>query len=190
MRRVILWNLITLDGFFEGPKSWDLNFHKLVWGEELKRWSIDQLKSADALLFGRITYEGMAAYWTQAQGEDADLMNGIAKFVFSKTLKKTDWNNTTLVGDHTELKVSKLKQQPGKDIYIFGSANLSSTLMQHDLIDEYRLALVPVLLGQGNLLFKNSPRATMTLLEAKQLNNGCVILRYAAQSEGAGGGSV
>ena len=190
MRRVIMWNLITLDGFFEGPRSWDLDFHKLVWGEELERWSIDQLKSADTLLFGRITYEGMAAYWRQAQGEIADRMNGIAKFVFSRTLKKADWNNTSLVRDHAELEVSKLKQQPGKDVYIFGSANLSSTLMQHNLIDEYRLALAPVLLGQGNLLFKNSPKTTMKMLEAKQLKNGCVIVRYAAQSNNAGEASL
>jgi dihydrofolate reductase len=190
MRRVIMWNLISLDGFFEGPKSWDLDFHKLVWGEELKQWSMDQLKSADTLLFGRVTYEGMAAYWPQAQGEDADLMNGIAKFVFSKTLKKADWNNTTLIRDHAELEVSKLKQQPGKDIYIFGSANLSVTLRHARLIDEYRLALVPVLLGEGNLLFKNSPRTTMKLLDAKQLKNGCVIVRYTEQGGGERGASV
>jgi len=188
VRRVILWNLITLDGFFEGPKSWDLDFHKIVWDEELKQWSMDQLRSVGALLFGRVTYEGMAAYWTQSEGEDADLMNGIRKFVFSRTLKKADWNNTTLVRDHVEPEVSKLKQQPGKDVYIFGSGNLSSTLMQHGLIDEYRLALVPVLLGQGNLLFKNSPRTAMKLLEAEQLKNGCVILRYAGQNAGAGEG--
>jgi len=190
VRRVILWNLITLDGFFEGPKSWDLDFHKLVWDEELKRWSMDQLKSVGALLFVRVTYEGMAAYWTQAQGEDADLMNGIAKFVFSTTLNKAGWNNTTLVRHHAELEVSKLKQQPGKDIYIFGSANLSSTLMQHGLIDEYRLALVPVLLGQGNPLFKNSAGTTMKLLGAQQLKSGCVIVRYAAQNSGAGEASL
>lgn len=173
-----MWNLVTLDGFFEGPRSWDLGFHKLAWGEELEQFSIEQLKSAGALLFGRITYEGMAAYWTKAQGVDADFMNRLPKFVFSRTLAKADWNNTTLIKDHAEETVAKLKRQPGKDIYIFGSAALSSTLMQHGLIDEYRLALVPVLLGKGNPLFKLDQKAEMKLLDARQLSNGCVILRY------------
>jgi len=167
MKRVILWNLVTLDGFFEGSRSWDLDFHKLAWGEELERISIEQLRSADALLFGRITYQGMASYWRSAQGVIADLMNSIPKFVFS-----------TLVKEHAEEEVAKLKQQPGNDVYIFGSATLSSTLMQNGLIDEYRVALVPVLLGSGNPLFKPAQKAEMRLLEARQLNNGCVILRY------------
>jgi dihydrofolate reductase len=178
MKRIIMWNLITLDGFFEGPRSWDLNFHKLAWGEELKQISIEQLKSAGALLFGRVTYEGMASYWTSAKGVDADLMNSIPKFVFSRTLAKADWNNTTLVKDQVEEEVAKLKREPGKDVYIFGSAVLSCTLMQHGLIDEYRLALVPVLLGKGNPLFKPDQKADLRLLDARQLNNGCVILRY------------
>lgn len=179
-----MWNLVTLDGFFEGPRSWDLGFHKLAWGEEFERISMEQLQSAGALLFGRITYEGMAAYWTKAQGMDADLMNSLPKLVFSRTLAKADWNNTTLVKDHVEQEVAKLKQRPGKDVYIFGSAALSSTLMQHGLIDEYRLALVPVLLGSGNPLFKPGQKAEMKLLEARQLNNGCVILRYRPRNGG------
>jgi len=186
MRRIIMWNLITLDGFFEGPKSWDLDFHKLVWGEELERLSMEQLKSTDTLLFGRVTYEGMAAYWTRARGADADLMNGIAKIVFSRTLTKADWNNTSLVKDHVAEEVAKLKAGPGKDIYIFGSANLSSTLTQHGLIDEYRLGFVPVLLGRGNSLFKEGKPVTMKLLDARQLKNGCVIVRYAGQNDKTG----
>jgi dihydrofolate reductase len=182
MARIIMWNLVTLDGFFEGPRSWDLEFHKLAWGEELERISIEQLRSAGALLFGRVTYQGMAAYWTSAKGVIADFMNNIPKFVFSRTLAKADWNNTTLVRDHAEEEVAKLRQQPGKDVYIFGSADLSSTLLQHGLIDEYRLALVPVLLGSGNPLFKAGPKAAMRLIEARQLNNGCVLVRYEPQS--------
>jgi len=183
MRRIIMWNLVTLDGFFEGPKSWDLDFHKLVWGEELEQISIQQLRSADTLLFGRVTYEGMAAYWSRERGLIADLMNSIAKIVFSRTLEKAEWNNTTLVRDHAEEEVAKLKRQAGKDVYIFGSAALSSTLTSRRLIDEYRLALVPVLLGRGNLLFNESPRTTVKLLEARQLKNGCVILRYEPSSD-------
>lgn len=183
MRKLIMWNLVTLDGYFEGAKPWEIDWHEYVWGEELEQLSLEQLKSADMLLFGRVTYQGMATYWTTATGETgeiADFMNSIPKVVFSRTLEKADWNNTRLVKANAEGEVAKLKQQSGKNILIFGSANLSSTLMQHGLIDEYRLAVVPVVLGAGNPLFKPSPeRVRMKLLETKRLKSGGVILSYA-----------
>jgi dihydrofolate reductase len=179
-----MWNMVTLDGYFEGPKPWDIDFHEYVWGEELEQFSIEQLKSADMLLFGRVTYDGMANYWPSAQGEIADFMNAIPKVVFSRTLEKADWNNTQRVKANAEEEVARLKQQPGKDILIFGSANLSATLMQKGLIDEYRLALVPVVLGGGSPLFKPSPhRMKMKLLEARRLKSSCVILRYEPEYE-------
>jgi dihydrofolate reductase len=174
-----MWNLVSLDGFFEGAKSWDLGWHDSVWGEELERLSIDQLKSADMLLFGRATYEGMASNWPSAKGEVADLMNQIRKVVFSRTLEKASWNNTRLVKGNAEEEVAKLKKQPGKDLFIFGSANLSTTLIRHRLIDEYRLGLAPIVLGRGTPLFKTSPETMkLKLLEAKPLKSGGVILRY------------
>ena len=179
MRKLIMWNMLTLDGFFEGPKSWEIDWHEYVWGEELEQLSIEQSRSADMLLFGRVTYQGMAGYWSSEKGEIADFMNNIPKAVFSRTLEKAEWNNTRLVKENAEQEVAKLKQQPGKDLFIFGSANLSSTLMQHGLIDEYRLGITPVILGGGNPLFKLSPeRMKMKLLEARPLKSGCVILRY------------
>ena len=90
MSKLIMWNLMTLDGFFEGAKSWDLDFHQLVWGDELEHLSIEQLRSADRLLFGRVTYEGMAAYWQTATGEVADFMNSLPKVVVSRTLERAD----------------------------------------------------------------------------------------------------
>jgi dihydrofolate reductase len=183
MRKVIMWNLVTLEGFFEGRKSWEIDWHEYVWGEELEQFSIEQLKSAGMLLFGRVTYEGMAGYWPSQKGEIADFMNSIPKVVFSRTLERAEWNNTRLVKENAEEEVVKLKQQPGKDLFIFGSADLSSMLIRHGLIDEIRLAVVPVILGAGNPLFKPSPdRMRMKLLEAKPLKSGCVILRY--QPEG------
>ncbi len=174
-----MWNLVTLDGYFEGPKSWEIDWHEYVWGEELERLSIEQAKSADMLLFGRITYEGMAAYWPSQKGEVADFMNSVPKVVFSRTLKMADWNNARLVNENAELEVGNLKRQPGKDILIFGSANLSSTLMQHGLIDEYRLCIAPLILGGGNPLFKASPeRMRLKLVDARPLKSGCVVLRY------------
>jgi len=179
VRKLIMWNMVTLDGFFEGPKPWEIDWHELVWGEELEQMSIEQTGSADLLLFGRRTYEGMAQYWPTATEQVADIMNSISKVVFSGTLDKADWNNTRLVKSKAEEEVARLKQQPGQDMLIFGSADLSASLMRHGLIDEFRLGVVPVVLGGGNPLFKPIPdRLPMKLLEARALKSGCVILRY------------
>jgi dihydrofolate reductase len=181
MGRLVMWNLVTLDGFFEGNKPWDLDWHEYVWGEELERLSLEQLRSAEMLLFGRATYQGMASYWPSAHGDVADLMNAIPKVVFSRTLRQADWANTRLVHGDAEQEVARLKERPGKDLFIFGSATLCRTLMQRGLIDEYRLALVPVVLGGGSPLFKPSPnRMRMTLVDARPLRSGCVILKYEA----------
>jgi dihydrofolate reductase len=179
MRRVIMWNMVTLDGFFEGSKPWEIDWHEHVWGDELERLSLEQLRSAGALLFGRATYQGMAAYWPGATGEVADAMNSIAKVVFSTTLQSAEWTNTRLVKGRAEEEVPRLRQQPGNDLYIFGSARLSAALTQHGLIDEYRLGLNPLVLGRGNPLFKpGSTQLRLTLLEARPLKSGVVLLRY------------
>jgi len=179
MRKLIMWNIITLDGYFEGSKSWDLSFHEKIWGEELEELSIQQLHSADYLVFGRVTYEGMAAYWTHEEGEVADLMNNIPKLVFSKTLKSADWNNTTLVSENASDEIRKLKVNGGKDLFVFGSANLSETFINDDLFDEYRIGIAPVVLGSGRPLFRQgiSPKI-LSLVSARQLLTGGVILRY------------
>ena len=174
-----MWDLITLDGFFEGQKSWDIDFHNYAWGEELEQLTTDQLKAVGALLFGRVTYEGMASYWSTQKGEKADFMNGLPKIVISRTLQKADWNNTRLVNENAAEEVAKWKEQPGKDLFVFGSANLSMTFLKNDLVDEIRLCIVPVILGGGNPLFKTSPnRIKLKLLESKPLKTGGVIVRY------------
>ena len=179
VRKLIMWNLVTLDGFFEGPKSWEIDWHDTVWGEEMEQYAIAQSKATGALLFGRVTYEGMASYWPSQKGDIADFMNTIPKIVFSRTLKKADWNNTTLVKENAVEEVIKLKKQPGKTLFVFGSADLSATLLKHGLFDELDLALTPLLLGHGNPLFKaGSKRLKMKLLEARPLKSGGVILRY------------
>ncbi len=179
VRKVIMWNMVTLDGFFEGPKSWDIGWHEHVWGEELEQLAIEQSRSIGMLLFGRVTYQGMASYWTSATGEIADFMNNIPKVVFSRALERAEWSNTRLVKGNAEDEVARLKQEAGKDLFIFGSADLSSMLMRHGLIDEYRLGLNPLILGGGNPLFKPSPDwMKLKLLEAKPLKSGVVILRY------------
>jgi dihydrofolate reductase len=177
-----MWNVITLDGYFEGNQNWDLSFHNVIWGQELEKLSIEQLRSADYLVFGRVTYEGMAAYWTKAQGEQeeiADLMNSIPKLVFSKTLKSADWNNTTLIKDNASAEIRKLKEQGGRDMYVFGSANLSETFINDNLFDEYRIGIASVILGSGRPLFRQGIASqNLSLASTQQLLKGGVILKY------------
>ncbi|MGH7427119.1 MAG: dihydrofolate reductase family protein [Candidatus Methylomirabilaceae bacterium] len=179
MRKLIMWNLITLDGYFEGVKNWDLPWHERVWGDELERFSLDQLQSTDMLIFGRVTYQGMAAYWQTAKGAIANYMNSLPKVVCSRTLQTVAWNNTRLVKDNAAEEVARLKQQGNSNMFVFGSATLSKTLMNEKLFDEYRLGIAPVIHGSGRLLFNDglTPQG-LQLLEARPLSNGCIILRY------------
>lgn len=179
MRKLIVWNVMTLDGYFEGPTAWDLEMHETVWGDELEAFSLEQGKEIGTLLFGRKTYEGMAAHWTQETGDIADMMNGIEKAVASRTLTSADWNNTRLLSGDAAESVKALKAEEGKDVFVFGSADLLNTLLAANLVDEYRICLAPVVLGRGNPLFKpDSPRHDMTLLESRPLKTGGLILRY------------
>ena len=181
-----MWNLITLDGYFEGPSPWDLDWHNAVWDDELERFSLEQLASADVLIFGRATYQGMAAYWPTASGEVAERMNGVAKIVYSRTLKTAEWANTTLVKELDADGVRQLKAEGDGDALVFGSGALSATLMEADLFDEYRLLVAPVVLGAGTPLFGRGLRRRMALLEAHPLGSGAVILRYAPASANEG----
>ncbi|MGA2459318.1 MAG: dihydrofolate reductase family protein [Terriglobales bacterium] len=179
MRKLIMWNLVSLDGFFEGAESWTLDWLHEIWGDEQQRFSLEQLRSADTLLFGRVTYEGMAAYWQSAQGEVADFMNSLPKIVFSRTLDRAEWKNTKLVKGDAASEVRELKRQGERNMFVFGSANLSTNLMEQGLFDEYRLGIVPIVLGSGKPLFgRNLSRLRMKLLEARPLGSGCVVLRY------------
>ncbi|MBB3315055.1 dihydrofolate reductase [Rhizobium sp. BK181] len=180
MRKLVVWNLMTLDGYFEGTKPWDIEFHNLVWGPELKRYAEQFGEEGDLLVFGRKTYEGMAAYWPAAEGEEKikAYMNGIAKIAVSRSMTTADWNNTRVVSEPvSELK--KLKAEAGKTIFIFGSAELVDSLFQQGLVDEVRICLVPVILGGGNPLFKPaSQQIPMKLLDSATTKSGAVILRY------------
>lgn len=184
MRKLIMWNMVTLDGFFEGAQPWDIDFHSTGWGDELQRFSTEQMGAADLVLFGRRTYEGMAQYWSTAKGETAERMNDIQKVVFSRTLASADWANTRLVSTDAAAEVARLKQEPGKDILVFGSGELCASLMRAGLIDEYRLGLNPIALGEGKPLFKpGTGPAKMRLLEARPLETGCVLLFYAPAAD-------
>lgn len=181
MRKLIMWNVISLDGYFEGEKNWDLSFHDKIWGPELEKLGLEQLRSADYLVFGRVTYEGMAAYWTKAEGENneiAKLMNSTPKLVFSRTLKEVDWQNSTLINGDASAEISRLKAQGGKDMYVFGSADLSRTFINDDLIDEYRIGIAPVILGGGRPLFDQGLSSrNLAVVSTQQLSSGGVVLK-------------
>jgi dihydrofolate reductase len=175
-----MWNLITLDGYFEGENSWDLDFHQLVWGKELEEISITQLKSADILVFGKTTYIGMADYWTTEpdEGETTKLMNEIQKVVCSTTLQSTKWNNTKIL-TNAVTEITKLKTEGNGDMFVFGSGNLSESLMKAGLFDEYRLCISPVLLGKGKCLFNRGINyQKLKLIESTPLVTGGIILKY------------
>jgi dihydrofolate reductase len=182
MRKIIMFNLITLDGYFEGKNKWDIGWHQV--DNEFNEFSIEQLNNAGGLIFGRVTYQGMASYWltpTAIKNDPvvAGLMNSIPKYVFSNTLDKADWNNTQIIKGDAAVELEKLKQQPGKDLLIFGSADLSATFTRNDLIDEYRLIVNPIVLGAGNPLFKqNGGTLKLKLLNTKSFRNGNVLLYY------------
>ena len=116
MPKLIIWNLMTLDGYFEGPNR-DIDWHEDVWGDELEQLSSEQGHAAGALLFGRVTYELMANYWTSAKGEIANFMNGLPKIVASRTMEKADWHNTQLIRENVPEEIARLKAESGKDIF-------------------------------------------------------------------------
>src|SRR5260370_37794295 len=141
VRKVFLFMMVTLDGFFEGPNQ-EIDWHNV--DEEFNEFAINQLHDVDMLLFGRVTYEGMASFWPTPFAKEndpivAEMMNTIPKIVFSKTLDKVDWNNSRLVKENIAGEVSQLKQEQGRDLAIFGSANMASSFLQLGFTDELRI---------------------------------------------------
>ena len=181
MRKVVFFMLTSLDGYFEGPQQ-DIDWHNV--DEEFNQFAIKQTGEFGALLFGRVTYELMASYWpTEAAKRDdpeiAGLMNSLPKIVFSKTLQKAGWENTKLVKDNFAEAISKLKQETGKDIAIFGSSDLTVALMERGLVDEFRVMINPIVLGDGKPLFKGiKNKMKLKLINTKTFKSGNVLLSY------------
>lgn len=179
MGKLIMWNLLTADGYFEGAHSWDLDWHQCALDDNFFSFALEQLQSANLLVFGRKTYEGMAGYWPHATGTIAELMNELPKLVFSRTLERVEWVNSQLATRDLIATILDLKNQLERNILIFGSANLSSTLINAGLFDEYRLGMTSVILGTGRRLFREGMKRTeLTLLESRQLSPGLTVLRY------------
>jgi dihydrofolate reductase len=181
MRKVIFFNLTSLDGYFEGPGR-DINWHHV--DEEFNDFAIQQTGEFGALLFGRVTYELMASYWpTEAAKRDdpavAGLMNNLPKIVFSNTLEKVEWKHTKLVKDNFAEEVSKLKEQPGKDIAIFGSSDLAVMFIDQGLIDEFRIMINPVVLGGGKPILQGIKSSLeLKLIKVREFKSGNVLLYY------------
>jgi dihydrofolate reductase len=181
MRKVIMFNMLTLDGYFEGPKK-EIDWHNV--DSEFNDFSSAQLDSVDTLLFGRMTYEMMASYWPtpEAIKNDpviADKMNSKSKIVFSNTLNKAEWNNSRLLSGDLATKIMELKKQPGKDLILFGSASLAVKLMKLGLIDEYRVMVNPIILGNGRPLFECiNKEIKLNLISARAFRSGNVLLTY------------
>ena len=195
MRKIVVSTYLTLDGVMEDPGGAEGfehgGWHWQFFDEEAAKYARDQLFASDALLLGRVTYQGFAAAWPSMTDEEgfADRMNSMPKFVVSKTLEEPlEWNNSRLIKESVGEEVSKLKQQPGQDILMYSSANLMHTPMQHNLIDEYRIWVHPVVLGSGKRLFRDgSDTATLRLVDTKTTSTGVVILSYqSAGNEGEG----
>lgn len=181
MRRVLLFMMVSLDGYYEGAEG-QLDWHNV--DEEFNDFAVEQLNEMDTLLFGRITYEMMASYWPtpQARTDDpvvAGKMNSMPKIVFSRSLRDVDWENTRLVTDDFAAEVTRLKAQPGKDMIIFGSSDLAVSFLEHGLLDECRVMINPVVLGQGKTLFSGiHDRLKLKLLKTKVFQSGNVLLYY------------
>jgi dihydrofolate reductase len=181
MRKLYSFIVVSLDGFYEGPNG---EFDWPNVDEEFNEFAIEQINDTDLLLFGRQTYEGMASYWpTEAARQDdpmvAELMNTVPKIVVSTSLASADWNNTMVVRGDVAEEISKLKQQPGKSIAIFGSPTLTVSLIEMGLVDELRLMVNPIALGDGHSLFRTAKdRLRVELRQTRTFSSGNVLLTY------------
>jgi len=184
MRKLVVSESLTLDGVFESPdKSKNDTFEHAGWSEpyaneEQMKYVSERMSGGDTLLLGRVTYQRLQAGWSSRTDPFADYMNKVKKYVVSMTLKKAEWNNTTLIKGEIAEEIAKLKKQPGKDIAVIGSAALVRTLMDHGLIDEFALLIYPVVLGTGKRFFAGENKTTLNLKETKAFNSGVVFMSY------------
>jgi dihydrofolate reductase len=191
MGKVVVSQFVTVDGVFEDPGGsegfdrggWAFEFDR---GDEGNKFKLDEVMASDALLLGRTTYQGFAEAWPSREGEFADKFNNMAKYVVSTTLEEPEWNNSTVIRGKVAEEVAKLKQEEeGGDILVNGSAQLVRTLMENDLVDEYRLMVFPVVLGGGKRLFtETSDTTTLRLVESQPVGpDGVVVLTYEPAKE-------
>jgi len=181
MRKISVFNFVTLNGYYKGPKG-DISWHRH--GAEENEYAAKNLKSGGTLLFGRVTYEMMASYWPTpiAIKNDpivAEGMNNADKIVFSRTLKKVEWNNTRLVKHNIEEELKKMKQMPGKDMTLLGSGSILTQFAEQGLIDEYQIMVDPIVIGNGTPIFKDiKNKLDLKLTMTRTFTSGVVLLCY------------
>ncbi len=189
--KLVVTAFVTLDGIVEAPGFDEHRTGRNAWAlrvqaDEDEVYNKGQIMSADALLLGRRTWQIWAAFWPTASGGDlemTDKMNSIPKYVVTNTLKRADWNNTTILSGDVAAQVARLKAQPGGDLMVYGSPDLVDELLRHDLVDEYRLLLYPVLLGSGKRLFRDRIDIHhLRLVDTRAFGSGVVLLTYAPDS--------
>jgi dihydrofolate reductase len=185
MGKIVVTEFVSMDGIIEDPggseeyehSGWSFRIDR---GEDGDKFKLDEAMASDALLLGRVTYQGFADAWPSREGEFADKFNNMPKFVVSTTLDKPEWNNSTVISGDVPVQVGKLKEQFANDVVVHGSGQLVNTLKEQDLVDEYRLMVFPVVLGKGKRLFSDGGDLTpLQLSEAKQVGpEGVIILTY------------
>lgn len=189
MGRIVVTEFVSLDGVMEAPGGGEGFKHagwtfKISRGEEGDKFKLDETLNSEALLLGRVTYQGFAAAWPSMKGEFADKFNSMPKYVVSSTLEKAEWNNSTVLKVDVVEEVSKLRQESSGDVVVHGSAQLVQTLIEHDLVDELHLMVFPVVLGTGKRLFGDtSDKKRLRLADSKTVGDGVVILIFQPTGE-------
>ncbi len=186
MGRIVVTEYISVDGVVEAPSGTE-DFARVGWiddfarGPEGDEFKVDETMASDALLLGRVTYEGFAPVWPHVEGEFADKFNAMPKYVVSSGMKDPEWNNTTVLGGDVVEEVTALKGRYDGDIVVHGSPQLAQTLIEHDLVDELRLMVYPVIVGAGKRLFaETSATKRLELAETRTVGDGIHILVYRA----------
>jgi dihydrofolate reductase len=186
MGRIVVTEFVSLDGVVEAPGGgesfrhggWSFEFDR---GEEGNRFKLDETLASDALLLGRVTYEGFAASWPSREGEFADKFNSMPKYVVSSTLEQPEWSNTTVLRGGIAEEVARLKQEHDGDVVVHGSPSLVQALVEQDLVDELRLMVFPVVLGSGKRLWgETGEKRPLRLVDSKVVGDGVAIFVYAA----------
>jgi dihydrofolate reductase len=196
MGKVVVSQFVSVDGVIEDPGGseeferggWAFEFDR---GDDGNKFKLDEVMDAEALLLGRVTYEGFASAWPSRSGDFADKFNGMPKYVVSSTLTDPDWNNSTVISDDIAAEIAKVKESTEGDILVNGSAQLVRTLLDAGLVDELRLMVFPVVLGDGKrLIEEGTQRAALALADSKPVGpDGVIVLTYRpadAKDEGSG----
>ena len=193
MSRIVVSQFVTLDGVFEDPGGSESHEHggwalQIERGPEGDKFKLDEVMGSEALLLGRVTYKGFAEAWPSREGDFADKFNTMPKYVVSSTLEEPEWNNSTVLKGDVVEEVAKLRQEQDGDIVVHGSAQLVQTLIDHDLVDELRLMVFPVVLGSGKRLYgETSDKKRLLLVDSKVVGDGVAILTYEPAGEDAKG---